>query len=158
LSPQNEFDPDLTRAFLHGLAQAVDNTRGILFLLFAEEGLFQNQVFPHIDEFAGPRLDQGVPLKASGPTFLIDLKPPTEEDIRHIIRSRVRPLLAERPEAKDLPAEFPFDPRFVTDVVGTGSVALRNALYRLRDEYSRVAYPKPESLSAETSPGPTARV
>lgn len=143
LNPPQQFNGDVTRAFLNTLAQAVDNTRGILFLVFAEAGLFAEQVVPHMDEFARARLEQGVPLAGRGPTYLLDLKEPTEEDIRCLVRARVRPLLAELPEAEQLPEEFPFSSKFLSDLMGTGGANLRNVLIGLRDEYNRLIYETP---------------
>jgi hypothetical protein len=138
LNPVRQFNGDLTRAFLHCLAQAVDNTRGVLLLVFAEAGLFSEHIVPFMDGFVRHRLEQGVPLSGRGPVFLIDLKEPTPEDIARLVCSRVRPLLLRG--GADLPAGFPFSPEFLADLTSAGAANLRNVLLRLRDEYSRVVY------------------
>lgn len=158
-SPQNTFDADLTGAFLRGLAQGIDNTRGILFLLFAEMSLFEKQIVPHMDSFVRQRLEQGIPVEGEGPTFLVRLAPPSVGDIEVIVHSRVRTLLADLSEAKDLRHGFPFSQEFLSDPNSFGTSNLRNLLIRLRDEYSRVVYGRAPAGSGEEvhrpGPGPT---
>jgi hypothetical protein len=137
-SPRNHFDGELTRAFLSSLAQAVDNTKGLLILLFVEKGLFE-KVTTHMDEFAQARLTQGVPIYAKGPVFLVDLGPTTSEEMRVLIHSRVQRLLGDFPRAAELPQTFPFDEQFLKQAF-TDYQSIRNSLVRLRDEYSRVVY------------------
>lgn len=148
LSPQNRFDPELTRAFLRGLAQATDNTRGVLLLLFAEHGLFDSQIAPNIDSFVYDRLRQGVPLHAQGPVTEITLTPPSLAEITALIRARIKErLLADLPGVGKLPDHFPYSEGFVGDVLGGGAGKLRDAIQRLRDQYNRTVYQRdPETV------------
>lgn len=140
LSPQNQFDPDLTRAFFNSLAQAVDNVRGILFLLFVEGGLFDSSIGPNMDSFAQARLLQGVPVEGKGPIHKVQLNPPLADDVLTLVRSRVRPLLDRLQLGEDLPPHFPFSHHVIADLGQGTSFNLRDILWRLRDDYSRAVY------------------
>jgi hypothetical protein len=140
-APQNQFDGTLIRAFLSNLAQATDTTRGLLFLLFAESGLVASQIVPNMDDFARPRIEQGVALPGQGPVHLIRLVELTPQEVEQLIQTRVRPMLSEMEELDSFPPSFPFTPEFLReDAVGKGSVSLRNILILLRDEYNRIVY------------------
>ena len=139
-SPRGQPDANLIRTFLNNLAQAVDNTKGLLFFLFAESSLFDGQVVPNMDSFARDRLSQGVPLHAQGPVDVVRLKPPSTEEIGLLVDVRVRRLLAKEQAVDGLPAGFPFDSTSLQNITGTENQNLRVTLQRLRDEYSRVVY------------------
>jgi hypothetical protein len=147
-SPRNQFDAELTRTFWSMLAQAVDNTRGILVLLLAETGLFEKAAST-MDSFARDRLGQGVPIHARGPVSEIRLRPPAPEEIGILIRNRVARLLGSLALAKSLPDGFPFSEAFLRKEV-RASQNLRITLTRLRDEYSRCVYQ--QASRAEAAP------
>lgn len=137
-STHNQFDGELTRTFWNVLAQAVDNTRGLLILLFAETGLLEKAA-GFMDSFARDRLQQGVPIFAHGPVHEIKLQPPPPGEIQQLVHDRVRRALGAAPNAAALPPQFPFDNGFL-DKVATAQQNLRVTLLRLRDEYSRLVY------------------
>jgi len=137
-SPHGHMDGDLVRAFFNSLAQGVDNTKGLLLLLFAETGLFEKAV-PYMDSFARDRLEQGVPVFGKGPINQIRLKPPTVEEIEVLLKSRVGRLLGKSHRAAELPQCFPFEEKFLASAV-SGYQSLRNTLLRLRNEYSARVY------------------
>src|SRR5207302_116635 len=130
----NQFDGELTRTFWNVLPQAVDNTRGLLILLFAETGLFEKAT-GFMDSFAVDRLRQGVPIFAQGPVSEIRLQPPAAAEIHNLIRNRVRRFLGPMPGVAALPESFPFTEETLTREL-TGTQNLRITLGRLRDEYS----------------------
>jgi hypothetical protein len=135
-SPQNQFDGELIRAFFNSLAQTVDNTRGLLVLLFAESGLFERAA-SFMDEFARHRLEQGVPVYGRGPINIVRLKPPGATELKTLVKNRVCTLLGER--AASLPEFFPFDPVALEKATAENQ-ALRNTLLRLRNDYSARVY------------------
>jgi hypothetical protein len=137
-SPRNQFDGELTRTFWNVLAQAVDNTRGLLVLLFAETGLFEKAA-GFMDSFARDRLLQGVPLFARGPVHEIRLRPPPPVELQNLVRNRVRRYLGPLPGVADLHEAFPFPAGFLQSD-GTTGQNLRNTLLRLRDAYTDVVY------------------
>ena len=137
-SPNNRFDGQLTRAFWNTLAQAIDNSRGLLILLFAEDGLFQ-QAASFMDSFASDRLRQGVPIFGRGPVSEILLNPPSASEIKVLIEERVGRYLEDFPCEGPLTEGFPFSEDFVRQEA-IGSKNLRLVMSSLRDEYSRQVY------------------
>ncbi len=137
-STNNRFDDQLTRAYWNTLAQAVDNSRGLLILLFAEDGLYQT-ASSFMDSFANDRLRQGVPIYGQGPISEVLLKPPAPSEIKALIEERVGRFLEEFKDRSPLPEGFPFPEDFVRGEA-TGSKNLRLVMSRLRDEYSRLVY------------------
>ncbi len=140
-SPQNQFDGDLVRAFFNSLAQAVDNTKGILVLLFAESGLF-DRASAFMDEFAQHRLLQGVPVYGRGPTNIIRLKSPGVDDVRTLVKNRMGELLAGSAVVNELPEVFPFDEQSLQSAA-IEREPLRSTLVRLRNQYSARVYERP---------------
>jgi hypothetical protein len=149
-NPQSQFDGELVRAFFNSLAQLVDNTKGLLVLLFAETGLFERAA-GFMDEFARHRLEQGVPLVGRGPTQLIRLKPPSAEEIKVLVQSRIGQLLAGTSAAGELPETFPFDAQAL-ESAATSHQSLRNTLLRLRDLYSARVYEQPLAAAVAKAP------
>jgi hypothetical protein len=135
-SPHGQMDGPLVRAFFNSLAQGVDNTKGLLFLLFAENGLFQ-QATRYMDEFAQGRLAQGVPVFGKGPVNEVRLKSPSMDELKVLLQSRLGGLLDKCPAAAQLPEYFPFDEKSLGNAV---SGSLRNTLLRLRNDYSARVY------------------
>jgi hypothetical protein len=144
-APQNQPDPTLIRAFLNSLAQAEDNThtRGLLFLLFAESGLFAEQITPNLDSFAQGRIEQRVPIPGEDPVQLITLKEPTLEEVEQLVQTRVHPLLSEMEDLDPSLVAFPFTREFLQRAIGQGSVTLRNILIFLRNGYKQIVYDQP---------------
>lgn len=153
-SVRNQFDGELTRTFWNVLAQAVDNTRGLLILLFAENGLFEKAA-GFMDSFARDRLLQGVPLFARGPVSELRLRPPPSADVQNLVRNRVRRSLGPLPGLETLPESFPFPADFLQQDGASGQ-NLRNTLLRLRDAYSIVVYQRTPALVARNSGPPVA--
>lgn len=154
LSPGDQFDGAAARAFLDGLAQTVDAGRGFPFLLFAESALYA-KIRSHANQFALDRLGQGVPLYRHGPVDLIELRPPSVEEMQQLIITRVRRLLHRCPEARQLPDEFPFGRDFLQKLEQKREMGLRARLLVLRDEYSRVVYGRePSAAPAPLPPVP----
>lgn len=136
-SPRNTFDGEVTRIFWNTLAQTIDHTRGLLILIFAEKGLFEKTV-PFMDDFARPRVEQGVPIFGRGPVHLIDLQPPGPDETDALIYGRMQRWLRGFPRAAELPKSFPFSNGTTGGPAATQS--LRNTLLRLRDQYSQLVY------------------
>jgi hypothetical protein len=151
LAPLGNFDVAQARALMDSLAQAVDTTRGLLFVLFAEIDLYRS-VRKTTHQFALDRLDQGVPLHGRGPVDVIELKPPRFEELRLLIGERVSQQLKGFPEAEALPANFPFAAAFLDKQAQQTGTGLRNVMLRLRDEYSRVVFGR--STPAIEGPAP----
>ena len=150
LAPQGQVEPSRVRALFDSLGQAIDSSRGLLFLLFAEEEL-NRSIRKEVNAFALNRIDQGVPVHGRGPVDVIQLQPPSAEELGQLITGRVTKLLRNFANSSMLPRAFPFETAFINDLEGRSSLELRNKLLRLRDEYSRVVYNRP-APKIETGP------
>jgi hypothetical protein len=151
VAPQGKFDVETARAFTDSLAQAVDTTRGLLFVIFAETVLFR-QLQSHTQQFALDRLRLGVPVHGEGPIDLIELHPPGLDDLKPLIADRVGRLLREFPEREQLPADFPFSAAFLDGLAAKQEMGLRNRLLALREEYSRTVYGRGPATVTEVPP------
>src|SRR5262249_53247701 len=88
LAPQGELSPERVRAFLDGLAQAVDATRGLLFLVFAESEIFR-ELRRLGNPFALSRMDQGLSVPDHGLVDFVNLGSPSPAALRNLIDRRV---------------------------------------------------------------------
>ncbi len=150
LAPQGQLDTNRVRALFDSLAQAVDASRGLLFLLAAEEELHR-QIRKEAHAFALTRIDQGVPVHGRGPVDIIELRSPGAQEMGQLIARRVGRLLKGFAGASSLPPGFPFETPFLADLEGRKELQLRNKLLRLRDEYSRIVYRR---IISSTPPPP----
>ena len=139
LAPTGEIQPRRAAAFLEGLAQAVDHTRGFLFLVFFEQGLYR-QARMHAGTFAHSRLDLGVPVPGACRIAEMELQPPTRDEICELVRGRMDALRSQLPHADAFPAYFPFTPDFINDVAAPKEQPIRGRLEALREEYNRLVF------------------
>jgi len=155
-SPFHAFDGDLARQFFQQVAQAIDATRGVLFLLFFEQGLYDAQAAPLLVEgFVQARINQTIPALPGFPAA-VRLTPPSAEQLVHLVHTRVQRMLADYPNASQLRKSFPFADKFAAQQVGSG-VVLRNVLMYLRDAYDTIVYGRRDpvpGLSSTTGPVP----
>jgi hypothetical protein len=150
LAPHGKLEVPWAQALFDHLAQAVDASRGLLFLLLAEEELYR-EIRKHIQPFALSRLEQGVPVHGVGPVDAITLRPPDKAELQQLIAGRISKVLQDGPPASGLAPTFPFEARFLADQQTWRGLGLRGTLLRLRDEYSRVVYRR-EMPVPETAP------
>jgi hypothetical protein len=155
LAPRGPVDLPTAQSFFNGLAHLVDQTRGLLAILFVERGLW-NQFGPAINTFADHRLRQGVRVRDYGCVWDLELKPPTPEQIEQVVRRRMRPLLARAPGGTPLPPCFPFAPEEVRQIATAGVDVLRTALLRLRDRYDEIVLPADQRLQVPAPEEPVA--
>src|SRR6516164_6708429 len=95
-------------AFFAGLVQAMHQIDGMCFLIFAERGLW-NRFVPSLDGYIQDRLNNPVHVPKHGTVKALRLEAPPPELVRRVVEARLRPGLRELPEARDLPALFPFN-------------------------------------------------
>jgi hypothetical protein len=141
LAPQGPVDSATAQSFFNGLAHVIDQTRGLLAVLFVERGLW-NEFGQAITSFADHRLRQGVRVRDYGCIWDLELKPPTPDQIERVVQRRMEPLLARAPGNSQLSACFPFDPQEVRQIATAGVDVLRTALLRLRDRYDQIVLPQ----------------
>ncbi|NLF71517.1 MAG: AAA family ATPase [Candidatus Anammoximicrobium sp.] len=151
LAPRGPVDMPAAQSFFNGLAHFLDQTRGMLVVLFVERGLW-NEFGPAINSFAEHRLRQGVRVRDYGCVWDLELTPPTPDQIERVVQRRMSPLLARAPQADQLPPCFPFASDEVRQIATAGVDVLRTALLRLRDRYDELVLPDHQQIQKTTEP------
>jgi len=145
LAPRGPVDMPAAQSFFNGLAHFLDQTRGMLVVLFVERGLW-NEFGPAINSFADHRLRQGVRVRDYGCVWDLELTPPTPDQIERVVQRRMSPLLTRAPHTDQLPPCFPFSSQEVREIATAGVDVLRTALLRLRDRYDELVLPDNQRL------------
>lgn len=148
VAPQGELDATRLRAFLDGLAQAVDATRGLLFLLFAESELYRT-LRTQGNPFALSRLDQGVSIPGQGLVDVVAIDPVAPDALRNLIERRVGHALHGFPQVEQLPRLFPFLAASLVKFEQMTGGALRLRLQAIREEYTRLVRQQAPTPSAD---------
>ncbi len=147
LSPRGPVDMPAARSFFSGLAHCLDQTRGLLVVLFVESGQWSDFRAAR-DSFSDHRLMQGVRIADYGCVWELELKPPTADQIEQVVRRRMSPLLARAPGGDQLAPCFPFQREEVRQMASAGTDPLRTALLRLRDRYDQLVLPDQQGQRA----------
>jgi hypothetical protein len=151
LAPQGQLSSERLRAFLDGLAQAVDTTRGVLFLLFAESELYR-ALRSEGHPFALSRLDQGVALPGHALVDVIEIGPLAPDALRNLIERRVARALQGFADAGQLPRLFPFTAAALAAVEQMAGAPLRTTLQRVRELYTRTVHPQAPTVQPPPAP------
>ena len=154
LAQRGPVDDATATAFFSGLAHTIDQTRGVLLVLFVEQGLWSFVFTSAIDQFAQHRLLQGVRIRDYGCVWDLELAPPTPEQIEQVVRRRMAPVLARAPHGDRLPPCFPFSPLEIREIVTVKTDILRTALLRLRDRYDELVLPAGQQVQSAFEPEP----
>jgi hypothetical protein len=151
----------VAEAFFAGIVQAMHQIDGILFLIFAERGLW-NRFVPSLDGYIQDRLNNPVHLPQHGTIKALRLEAPAPELVRRVVEARQRPALEELPDFADLPALYPFNEEQVERVART-EPTLRDMLQQFRHLFDHLVYgeapvvplaePLVRPLPAELPPG-----
>lgn len=144
LAPAGNLQARRAAAFLEGLAQAVDHTRGFLFLVLFEQGLYR-QALMHAGTFARSRLDLGVHVPGRCRVAELELQPPTRAELSDLVHGRMAELRSQLPGGDSLPGHFPFATRFLDDMGELRGQPIRGKLEALREEYSRIVFGRCDS-------------
>src|SRR5262249_39461472 len=88
----------IAESFFAGLVQAMHQLEGICFLIFAERGLW-NRFVPSLDGYIQDRLNNPVHVAKFGTINALRLEAPPPEMVMQVVEARLRPVLAEAPEA-----------------------------------------------------------
>ncbi|NLX57018.1 MAG: hypothetical protein GXY58_18070 [Planctomycetaceae bacterium] len=154
LAPAGYLQPRRAAAFLEGLAQAVDHTRGFLFLVLFEQGLY-SQALMHAGTFARSRLDLGVHVPGHCRVAELELQPPTRAELSDLVQGRMAGLRSQLPGGNSVPAHFPFAPQFLEELGQLSGMPIRGRIERLRDEYNRIVFGRCDLVAAPVDvPGP----
>jgi hypothetical protein len=125
-------------AFFAGIVQAMHQIDGICFLIFAERGLW-NRFVPSLDGYIQDRLNNPVHVPGHGTFKTLRLEAPPPELVRRVVEARLRPCLADLPDAGELPALFPFTDEQVDRIART-EPTLRDMLQQFRHLFDHLVY------------------
>jgi hypothetical protein len=128
----------IAECFFAGIVQAMHQIQGLCFLVFAERGLW-NRFVPSLDGYIQDRLNNPIHLPRHGTIKALRLEAPPPELVRRVVAARLRPALAELPEAAELPDIFPFEEEQVSRVART-EPTLRDMLQQFRHLFDHVVF------------------
>ncbi|ETX05581.1 hypothetical protein [Candidatus Entotheonella palauensis] len=152
--PVGQFDLQTAQSFFAGLAQMIDGIPGMLFMIYAETGMWEDCTREAIDSFAEARLLQGVRLRDHGIVNVMELESPSPEQLTILVQRRMQPLLQHVPEGDELDLIFPFQSEDIHHIAASPDV-LRTMLRRLLVRYDEIVLgtASPHDFSApEPSP------
>ena len=128
----------IAEAFFAGIVQVMHQIDGLVFLIFAERGLW-NRFVPSLDGYIQDRLNNPVHVPKLGTVKAIRLEAPAAGLVRRVVEARLRPVLAECPAAAGLTDIYPF----AADQIGriaASEPTLRDMLQQFRHLFDHVVY------------------
>src|SRR5919199_1226591 len=94
-------------AFFAGIVQVMHQIDGLLFLIFAERGLW-NRFVPSLDGYIQDRLNNPVHVPKHGTVKTLRLEAPDANLVRKVVEARLEGSLRDLPEAREFDPLFPF--------------------------------------------------
>ncbi len=137
-------------SFFAGIVQVMHQIEGLLFLIFAERGLW-NRFVPSLDGYIQDRLNNPVHVPKHGTVKALRLEAPAPELVRRVVEARLRPCLDELPEGETDSDIAPFADEQVMRIAAT-EPTLRDMLQQFRHLFDHVIY------GPEPDPAPTNRI
>jgi hypothetical protein len=125
-------------SFFAGIVQAMHQVDGLLFLVFAERGLW-NRFVPSLDGYIQDRLNNPVHVPRHGTVKALRLEAPDGGLVRRVVEARLRPVLDELPEGEAESDITPFAEEEVARVAAT-EPTLRDMLQQFRHLFDHVVY------------------
>jgi hypothetical protein len=150
LSRRNDDGHKIAEAFFAGIVQGMHQIDGLLFLIFAERGLW-NRFVPSLDGYIQDRLNNPVHVPKFGTVKAVRLEAPAPEMVKQVVEARLRPVLDEIPDGGDLPSLFPFRDEQIVRVART-EPTLRDMLQQLRHLFDHLVYGPEEAGEAPRKP------
>lgn len=135
-------------AFFAGIVQVMHQIEGLLFLIFAERGLW-NRFVPSLDGYIQDRLNNPVHVPKHGTVKTLRLEAPASGLVRRVVEARLRPCLEELPEGETDSDIAPFSDDQVMRIAGT-EPTLRDMLQQFRHLFDHVIY-GPEEPAVRTA-------
>lgn len=126
----------IAEAFFAGIVQSMHQIDGLLFLVFAERGLW-NRFVPSLDGYIQDRLNNPVMVPGRGTVKAVRLEAPSAELIARVVEARLRPALAEAMPGQSLPPLYPFSMDQVRQIAAT-EPTLRDMLQQFRHLYDHL--------------------
>jgi hypothetical protein len=141
-------------SFFAGIVQVMHQIEGLLFLIFAERGLW-NRFVPSLDGYIQDRLNNPVHVPQHGTVKALRLEAPTADLVRRVVEARLRPCLGELPEGEQSSEITPFTDEQVMRVAVT-EPTLRDMLQQFRHLFDHVIYGPEDVGNSPRDPGGTA--
>ncbi|MFO0851396.1 MAG: hypothetical protein U0871_22990 [Gemmataceae bacterium] len=159
LSRRTDDAHKIAEAFFAGIVQTMHQIDGLLFLIFAERGLW-NRFVPSLDGYIQDRLNNPVHVPKLGTVKAIRLEAPAPALVARVVEARLRPVLDEVPGGDDLPDTYPFAAGQIDRIART-EPTLRDMLQQFRHLFDHLVYEASEEpvaaagVSDGERPGPT---
>ena len=134
--------------FFAGIVQVMHQIDGLLFLIFAERGLW-NRFVPSLDGYIQDRLNNPVHVPKVGTVKAIRLEAPTPGLTRQVVEARLQPVLAEVPDGGALPGLYPFAADQVERIART-EPTLRDMLQQFRHLFDHLIYDQDDAPAVPT--------
>jgi hypothetical protein len=150
LSRRNEDGHKIAEAFFAGIVQGMHQIDGLLFLIFAERGLW-NRFVPSLDGYIQDRLNNPVHVPKFGTVKAVRLEAPPADMVKQVVEARLRPVLDEIPDNGELPGLFPFREEQIVRIART-EPTLRDMLQQLRHLFDHLVYGPEEAGEAPRKP------
>lgn len=132
----------IAESFFAGLVQAMHQLEGICFLVFAERGLW-NRFVPSLDGYIQDRLNNPVHVAKYGTIDALRLESPPLELVMQVVEARLRPTLAEVPNAKNMSPIYPFTHEQVARIARS-EPTLRDMLIQFRQLFDSIVFDRGE--------------
>ncbi len=147
----------VAEAFFAGIVQVMHQLDGLLFLIFAERGLW-NRFVPSLDGYIQDRLSNPVHVPEYGTIQALRLESPPADLVRRVVEQRLRPSLEELPDVDQLPGIYPFNEEQIDRVART-EPTLRDMLQQFRALFDHLVYgTEVEERAPRTTPSPESRI
>ena len=136
-------------SFFAGIVQVMHQIDGLLFLIFAERGLW-NRFVPSLDGYIQDRLNNPVHVPKHGTVKALRLEAPPADLTRRVVEARLRPCLDELPEGEATSDITPFLDEQVMRVAAT-EPTLRDMLQQFRHLFDHIVY-GPDDVRTDARP------
>jgi hypothetical protein len=128
----------VAETFFAGIVQVMHQVDGLLFLVFAERGLW-NRFVPSLDGYIQDRLNNPVHVPQHGTIKAIRLEAPSPDLVRKVVEARLEGGLRDLRDASDFGGLFPFADEQVRRIAQT-EPTLRDMLQQCRHLFDHVVY------------------
>jgi hypothetical protein len=146
----------IAEAFFAGIVQVMHQIDGLLFLIFAERGLW-NRFVPSLDGYIQDRLNNPVHVPKLGTVKAIRLEAPSVPLVRRVVEARLRPVLDEVPEGVALPDTYPFGDEQINRIAKS-EPTLRDMLQQFRHLFDHLVYDSAEPQPVVPKPNSSTQV
>ena len=128
----------VAETFFAGIVQVMHQVDGLLFLVFAERGLW-NRFVPSLDGYIQDRLNNPVHVPQHGTIKAIRLEAPAPELVKKVVEARLDGCLRELRDASEFDALYPFADEQVRRIALT-EPTLRDMLQQCRHLFDHLVY------------------